>query len=62
VFVFVRFQNYGSSINSSLIAEIQVLPLQKLEDLRDVLFNFVTLAMKSQVSNKSASILGVSSE
>jgi Domain of unknown function (DUF4351) len=31
-------------VNSSLIAEIQVLPLQKLEELRDVLFNFATLA------------------
>jgi predicted transposase YdaD len=39
------FLNYRfGEVNSSLIAEIQVLSLQKLEDLRNVLFSFPTLA------------------
>jgi hypothetical protein len=39
------FLNYRfGDVNSSLIAEIQVLSLPKLEAMRNVLFNFVTLA------------------
>jgi hypothetical protein len=40
-----QFLNYRfGDVNSSLIAEIQVLSLPKLEAMRNVLFNFVTLA------------------
>ena len=39
------FLNYRfGEVNSSLIEHIKVLPLQRLEELRDVLFNFATLA------------------
>ena len=40
-----QFLNYRfGDVNSSLIAEIQVLSLPKLEAMRNVLFNVVTLA------------------
>ncbi|MEA5553288.1 DUF4351 domain-containing protein [Anabaena cylindrica UHCC 0172] len=39
------FLNYRfGDVNSLLIEEIRVLPLQKLEDLRNVLFNLATIA------------------